>query len=45
MYRGLKVTALVVAAGKGTRMNTNVKKQYMLLIIYRRSLKIGVLNP
>jgi 2-C-methyl-D-erythritol 4-phosphate cytidylyltransferase len=31
MYRGLKVTALVVAAGKGTRMNTNVKKQYMLL--------------
>ncbi|MFA7214605.1 MAG: 2-C-methyl-D-erythritol 4-phosphate cytidylyltransferase [Bacillota bacterium] len=31
MYRNLTVTAVVVAAGKGSRMNSPVNKQYLML--------------
>ncbi len=31
MYRGLKIAAVVPAAGKGSRMNTDISKQYLML--------------
>lgn len=31
MYRGLKIAAIIAAAGKGSRMKTSVNKQYIIL--------------
>ena len=32
MYRGLKVTAIIAAAGRGSRMKKDVNKQYLMLV-------------